>query len=107
MKQKKSLVCFLYLSLSFIKWGLMFIYFQDPSIFTVLTCQSDTEGVAILDFVIFPPRWSVSENTFRPPYYHSKLFFIPKNPQKEVFPFIRALSLSLSLLKCQNKQQQV
>ncbi|WP_411027259.1 homogentisate 1,2-dioxygenase domain-containing protein, partial [Salmonella sp. s54925] len=27
-------------------------------------------GVAIADFVIFPPRWSVSEHTFRPPYYH-------------------------------------
>ena len=43
---------------------------QDPSIFTVLTCQSTKPGVAIADFVIFPPRWSVSEHTFRPPYYH-------------------------------------
>jgi len=43
---------------------------MDPSIFTVLTCQSNTPGVAIADFVIFPPRWSVGENTFRPPYYH-------------------------------------
>ncbi|RVE45437.1 hypothetical protein evm_009872 [Chilo suppressalis] len=42
----------------------------DPSIFTVLTCQSTKPGVAIADFVIFPPRWSVQENTFRPPYYH-------------------------------------
>ncbi|XP_071954804.1 homogentisate 1,2-dioxygenase-like [Antedon mediterranea] len=42
----------------------------DPSIFTVLTCQSETAGVAIADFVIFPPRWSVQEHTFRPPYYH-------------------------------------
>ncbi|CAG9774046.1 unnamed protein product [Ceutorhynchus assimilis] len=42
----------------------------DPSIFTVLTCQSDTSGIAIADFVIFPPRWSVQEHTFRPPYYH-------------------------------------
>ena len=24
----------------------------------------------MLDFVIFPPRWLVAENTFRPPYYH-------------------------------------
>ena len=44
---------------------------SDPSIFTVLTCPSAVEGVAICDFVIFPPRWSVAENTFRPPYYHS------------------------------------
>ncbi|KAL9648811.1 hypothetical protein ABK040_003744 [Willaertia magna] len=42
----------------------------DPSIFTVLTCQSLEKGTAILDFVIFPPRWSVQEHTFRPPYYH-------------------------------------
>ncbi|XP_003747579.1 homogentisate 1,2-dioxygenase [Galendromus occidentalis] len=42
----------------------------DPSIFTVLTCPSTKPGVAIADFVIFPPRWSVAENTFRPPYYH-------------------------------------
>jgi homogentisate 1,2-dioxygenase len=43
----------------------------DPSIFTVLTSQS--EGVANTDFVIFPPRWMVAENTFRPPWYHRNL----------------------------------
>ena len=42
----------------------------DPSIFTVLTSPSDHPGVANVDFVIFPPRWMVAENTFRPPYYH-------------------------------------
>lgn len=42
----------------------------DPSIFTVLTCPSTKPGVAIADFVIFPPRWAVQEHTFRPPYYH-------------------------------------
>ncbi|XP_057325552.1 homogentisate 1,2-dioxygenase [Microplitis mediator] len=42
----------------------------DPSIFTVLTCPSLKPGTAIADFVIFPPRFSVQENTFRPPYYH-------------------------------------
>lgn len=42
----------------------------DPSIFTVLTSASDTVGVANVDFVIFPPRWMVAENTFRPPYFH-------------------------------------
>ncbi|OED41779.1 homogentisate 1,2-dioxygenase [Endozoicomonas sp. (ex Bugula neritina AB1)] len=45
----------------------------DPSIFTVLTSQSDTPGVANLDFVIFPPRWMVAENTFRPPWYHRNI----------------------------------
>jgi homogentisate 1,2-dioxygenase len=42
----------------------------DPSIFTVLTSPSDTPGVANCDFVIFPPRWMVAEDTFRPPWYH-------------------------------------
>ena len=42
----------------------------DPSIFTVLTSQSDTPGVANIDFAIFPPRWLVMEDTFRPPWYH-------------------------------------
>jgi homogentisate 1,2-dioxygenase len=42
----------------------------DPSIYTVLTCQSDSPGTAICDFVIFPPRWMVMERSFRPPYYH-------------------------------------
>lgn len=42
----------------------------DPSIFTVLTCPSLEPGVALVDFVIFPPRWSCSEHTFRPPYFH-------------------------------------
>lgn len=46
----------------------------DPSIFTVLTCPSAKPGTAIADFVIFPPRWAVQENTFRPPYYHRKYF---------------------------------
>lgn len=42
----------------------------DPSIFTVLTSPSGLPGTANLDFVIFPPRWLVAENTFRPPWYH-------------------------------------
>ena len=45
----------------------------DPSIFTVLTSPSDTPGTANCDFVIFPPRWLVMENTFRPPWYHRNL----------------------------------
>ena len=42
----------------------------DPSIFTVLTSPSATPGVANVDFVIFPPRWMVAEDTFRPPWFH-------------------------------------
>jgi homogentisate 1,2-dioxygenase len=42
----------------------------DPSIFTVLTSPSDVAGRANADFVIFPPRWMVAEDTFRPPWFH-------------------------------------
>jgi len=42
----------------------------DPSIFTVLTSPSDTPGTANVDFVIFPPRTLVMEDTFRPPWFH-------------------------------------
>lgn len=42
----------------------------DPSIFTVLTSPSETPGTANVDFVIFPPRWMVAEDSFRPPWFH-------------------------------------
>ena len=42
----------------------------DPSLFTVLTSPSAQPGVANCDFVIFPPRWLVAEDTFRPPWFH-------------------------------------
>lgn len=45
----------------------------DPSIFTVLTSPSGQAGIANIDFVIFPERWMVAENTFRPPYFHRNI----------------------------------
>jgi homogentisate 1,2-dioxygenase len=42
----------------------------DPSIFTMLTSPSNVHGRANADFVIFPPRWMVAEDTFRPPWFH-------------------------------------
>tara|TARA_A100001011_G_C14146257_1_gene771990 strand:- start:114 stop:1061 length:948 start_codon:yes stop_codon:yes gene_type:complete len=45
----------------------------DPSIFTVLSAPSATPGTANIDFVIFPERWAVAENTFRPPWYHRNI----------------------------------
>ena len=42
----------------------------DPSIFTVLTSPSNVPGRANADFVIFPPRWLVAEDSFRPPWFH-------------------------------------
>ena len=45
----------------------------DPSIFTVLTAPSGLHGTANVDFAIFPPRWLVAENTFRPPWFHRNM----------------------------------
>ncbi|MGQ4005083.1 homogentisate 1,2-dioxygenase [Francisellaceae bacterium CB300] len=45
----------------------------DPSIFTVLSAPSAAAGTANVDFVIFPERWVVGEDTFRPPYYHRNI----------------------------------
>lgn len=45
----------------------------DPSIFTVLTAPSAEPGTANIDFVIFPTRWLVAENSFRPPWYHMNI----------------------------------
>jgi homogentisate 1,2-dioxygenase len=42
----------------------------DPSIFLVLQSVSDTPGVDAIDFVVFPPRVLVMEDTFRPPWFH-------------------------------------
>jgi len=42
----------------------------DPSIFLVLHSASDTAGTSNLDFVIFPPRILVAQDTFRPPWFH-------------------------------------
>eukprot|EP00899_Mesostigma_viride_P010042 jgi/Mesvir1/19039/Mv12802-RA.1 len=56
----------------------------DPSVFTVLTCPSARPGTALADFVVFPPRWTVAEHTFRPPYYH-------RNTMSEFMGLIRGV----------------
>ena len=53
--------------------GALLFDHPDPSIFTVLTSPSETPGTANIDFVIFPERWAVTENTFRPPWYHRNI----------------------------------
>ena len=45
----------------------------DPSIFLVLHSPSDTPGTSNIDFVIFPPRWLVAQDTFRPPWFHRNI----------------------------------
>lgn len=44
----------------------------DPSIFTVLSAPSIPHGpgTAVVDLAIFPARWLVQEDTFRPPWFH-------------------------------------
>ena len=56
----------------------------DPSIFTVLTSPSPQPGVANCDFVIFPPRWLVAEDTFRPPWFH-------RNVMSELMGLVRGV----------------
>lgn len=53
--------------------GALLFDHPDPSIFTVMTAPSEMAGTANVDFVIFPERWQVAENTFRPPWYHRNL----------------------------------
>jgi homogentisate 1,2-dioxygenase len=65
-----NLAPFKYDTADFMTIGSISFDHPDPSIFTVLTSPSDTAGVANCDFVIFPPRWLVAEDTFRPPWYH-------------------------------------
>lgn len=45
----------------------------DPSIFLVLHSASDTPGVSNIDFVVFPPRTLVMQDTFRPPWFHRNI----------------------------------
>ena len=68
-----NLVPFKYDTARFMVIGSISHDHPDPSIFTVLTSPSDTPGTANCDFVIFPPRWLVMEDTFRPPWFHRNL----------------------------------
>jgi homogentisate 1,2-dioxygenase len=68
-----NLVPFKYDTRHFMTIGSISFDHPDPSIFTVLTSPTDTPGTANCDFVIFPPRWMVAEDTFRPPWYHRNL----------------------------------
>jgi len=68
-----NLAPFKYDTKNFMVIGSISFDHPDPSIFTVLTSPSDTPGTANCDFVIFPPRWLVAEDTFRPPWYHRNL----------------------------------
>lgn len=45
----------------------------DPTAYCVLTAKSKVPGVSLTDFLVFTPKWSVTEDTFRPPYYHRNM----------------------------------
>ncbi|MEJ7932432.1 homogentisate 1,2-dioxygenase [Ramlibacter sp. AN1015] len=68
-----NLVAYKYELARFMAIGTVSFDHPDPSINTVLTSASDTPGVANCDFVIFPPRWLVAEDTFRPPWFHRNI----------------------------------
>jgi homogentisate 1,2-dioxygenase len=68
-----SYVPYKYDTANFMVIGTISFDHPDPSIFTVLTSQSELPGLANVDFVIFPPRWLVGEDTFRPPWYHRNI----------------------------------
>jgi len=42
----------------------------DPSLLTVLTAPHDDHGRSAFDLAAFLGRWDVTENTFRPPFFH-------------------------------------
>ena len=68
-----NLVPYRYDTANFMTIGSISFDHPDPSIFTVLTSPSELPGLANADFVIFPPRWLVGEDTFRPPWYHRNI----------------------------------
>jgi homogentisate 1,2-dioxygenase len=68
-----SYVPYKYDTANFMTIGTISFDHPDPSIFTVLTSPSELPGLANVDFVIFPPRWLVGEDTFRPPWYHRNI----------------------------------
>ncbi|KII95684.1 hypothetical protein PLICRDRAFT_96456 [Plicaturopsis crispa FD-325 SS-3] len=46
---------------------------MDPTVYCVLSARSGPGGGTLSDFLVFTPKWSVAENTFRPPYYHRNM----------------------------------
>lgn|GEM_PF-20549 len=54
----------------FMAYGSVTFDHPDPSVLTVLTCPMDTHGRNVIDVAVFKGRWDVTEDTFRPPYFH-------------------------------------
>ena len=79
-----NLVPFKYDLARFMVIGTVSFDHPDPSIYTVLTSPSAVHGTANCDFVIFPPRWLVGEDTFRPPWFH-------RNVMSELMGLVRGV----------------
>jgi len=54
----------------FVVLGTLAFDHAEPSIFCALTAPSDSIAGPSAEFMILPPRWMVSEHTFRPPGFH-------------------------------------
>jgi len=54
----------------FVAMGTLTVDHPDPSIFCALTSPSSSVEGGNVDFMILPPRWAVSEHSFRPPGFH-------------------------------------
>ncbi|KAB5583011.1 homogentisate 1,2-dioxygenase [Coniochaeta sp. 2T2.1] len=81
----------------------------DPSIFTVLTAPTPVPGQAVADFVIFPPRWLVGEDTFRPPWYHRNTMPEKVGTGSCAFMFESCLMIGVTewgLEKCEKVQRE-
>ncbi|HJL16433.1 MAG TPA: homogentisate 1,2-dioxygenase domain-containing protein [Sandaracinaceae bacterium LLY-WYZ-13_1] len=65
-----NLVPYRYDLSSFVPVGAIHRDHPDPSLFTVLSAPLDHPGEHTADLVVFPERWDVTEDTFRPPYFH-------------------------------------
>jgi homogentisate 1,2-dioxygenase len=50
--------------------GMTRVDHADPSVYSALTSPSDGVLGPNADFMVLPPRWVVTENTFRPPGFH-------------------------------------
>jgi len=63
----------------------------DPSAGTVLSSPLDEPGFHALDFVIFPERFDVARDTFRPPFFHRNVITefngIVREQRREDSPF--------------------
>lgn len=54
----------------FVAHGSLSVDHTDPSIHTVLTAKSRDPNTPLMEFLTFPPKWDVAQNTFRPPSFH-------------------------------------